>query len=79
MSLTHRAWLVVLVLTIEWRGLNGQSARQGVPRVRVVRLAGPETPLAGTVAARWRLLADTVLKVSTVPLLIVADYLPREP
>jgi hypothetical protein len=39
----------------------------------------PETPLAGSVTARWRSLADTSVVVPTVPLLTVADYVPWAP
>lgn len=74
-----QAPLLLVRTADEWRELDGRLAGQDVSRVRVVRLTGPKTLLAENVAARWRLLADTAIQVPTVPPLIVADYVPREP
>jgi hypothetical protein len=63
----------------EWRELEERLAERGVERVRMVRLTGHETPLKGNVAADWRALADTVIRVSTIPPLTIVDYVPREP
>jgi hypothetical protein len=63
----------------EWRELDERMAAQGVERLRVVGLAGQETPLAGDVAGRWRILAETAAEVKTVPWMSVTDHVPREP
>jgi hypothetical protein len=63
----------------EWSVLDERLAAQGVERVRVVRLAGQETPLVRSVSAGWQVEAGTVFRVPTIPPLVIVDYVPREP
>ncbi|MBN1977751.1 MAG: hypothetical protein JW918_10145 [Anaerolineae bacterium] len=63
----------------EWSALDERLAAQGVGRVRVARLADQETPLVRSISAGWQVEAGTVSRVPTIPPLVIADYVPREP
>ena len=67
---------LVVRTTEEWIGLEARLMEQGVERVRVVRLTEYETLLVENVAVDWRILTDTVVRVSTIPPLTVVDYVP---
>ena len=63
----------------EWSALDGRLAAQGVERVRVARLAGQETPLVRSVSVGWQVKVGTAVEVSTIPPLVIVDYVPRAP
>jgi hypothetical protein len=63
----------------EWNALNERLTAQGVERVRVARLADQETPLVRSVSVGWQVKVGTAVEVSTIPPLVVVDYVPLEP